>query len=369
MAYHIQTQILAMTTSAQKIHATLDAAIAENDTDQVFEVLNDAFFCAEAFKPTWLQLKAAALKDNKSIVRLLLNWGAEVDEVDATHLPRIQSNQQDGTQALKLLTLCGAFKQIPAWKEQNTVVEKATSAVKKTQSNAEEKPPYDISKLPAEWLKVLQVIHGMGSKEAVIAGGALRDTFNQRAVRDVDIFLANPSNGLFQNEKQEKFLKNLFEGVGLEVHEQHIGYHGYGNVFVAKFPKPISHEIAQHDYDSVFKSPTNSWRIVAGPKKTEYNITFIEKRLGDDLKAGYVSNLLRAFDIGICQIGTDGKRIFKTSFYENDTAKKQIEVWQENLSCKEHLKKIIKKYPDYIVGKEAKKILDKKEKTAHYYSS
>ena len=357
-----------MTTSAQKIHAALDAAIAENDTDQVIKVLNDAFFCKKVFKPTWLQLKIAALNNNKATVRHLLNWGAEVNPVDAAHLPLIKSDQQDGAQALKLLTLCGAFKQNPINKEQNTVTEKATPAVKKTENNSEEKLSYDISKLPAEWLKVLKVIHEMESKEAVIAGGALRDTFNQRAVRDVDIFLANPTKGLLQEGKQKKFLEEIFKRADLEIHEQIIEHVGYGDAITSKFCKPNSNEIITREYDSVFKNPTKSWHIIAGPNKTEYNITFIDGHLAQDLKRGYVQELLKAFDIGICQIGMNGKRIFKTSFYENDITKKQIEVWAENPCSKEHLERIIKKYPDYAVGQEAKKILSKKERSYSYGS-
>jgi hypothetical protein len=98
---------------------------------------------------------------------------------------------------------------------------------------------------------------------------------------------------------------------------------------------------------------------VAGPKKTEYNIVFIDKTLAEDLRRKMVSELLRAFDIGLCQIGTDGKKIITTGLYDSDINTKQIEVWHENPCSLEHLQRVIEKYKDYKVGAEAKKILNK----------
>lgn len=74
-------------------------------------------------------------------------------------------------------------------------------------------------------IKLMQCLIDNGAAEAVIAGGALRDLFNQRAVRDVDIFL----KGRGGKEENRKFLQEAFAAVGLDITPQVIGYRdGYG---------------------------------------------------------------------------------------------------------------------------------------------
>ncbi|MGE3624644.1 MAG: hypothetical protein AB7H77_12350 [Bdellovibrionales bacterium] len=287
----------------------------------------------------------------------MLSWGAKVDEQDAVNLPL--SPGANGMQALRILNDCGAFRQklpLPTPDNNGPAQEPPTAPEKKKP----EKPVNaQMANIPSEWLYVLQILHEMGSTDAVIAGGALRDTFNARAVRDVDIFLANPVTGFFQEKKQKKFLEALFSKAGLEICDQIVGYGDYGGPITGKFAKPKSNELVTRDYGSVFKSPTSSWRVVAGPQKTEYNIVFIDKTLAEDLRKKRVGELLRAFDIGLCQIGTDGKKIITTGLYDSDINTKQVEVWHENPCSLEHLQRVIEKYKDYKVGAEAKKILNK----------
>ena len=198
--------------------------------------------------------------------------------------------------------------------------------------------------IPAEWRQVLRTFQDKGAKEAVIAGGALRDLFNHKPVKDVDIFIRTQGS----QKKNRQMLEEAFRSTRLE-----ITYQQSGNDYFSgeRFPAPKAKNNG--------RNVAESWTIIAGRDKTEYNIIFVPE-LVSPLK------LIESFDFGLCQIGYDGKIIFSTNRYNDDVRDKRIcfALTDVNDTSAEHLQRIIKKYPDWKLCAESKKILSTPDTTS-----
>jgi hypothetical protein len=355
--------------AAEFLKQELDSAVEKNDIQKVQRILDDAFYSDYRIRPEWKHLKTAALNGNHALARVLVSWGATGTKAEIGDIAL--KNHGSAIIALNVLKGCGLFHdRIPektfAADKNVHPVDTAGVAFKVVNKTSGEVIDAQINKLPKEWLTVLKAVHDLQSPEAIIAGGALRDTFNQRAVRDVDIFLATRGWGW----GHKSFISEVFEKAELQIHEQVVG-ETYDGITKRKFPAPNKSTMKALDYDGTHVCATKSWRIVAGPDKTEYNFIFVSKELAEILKnaakSGYhPTDFLKAFDVGICCIGTDGKSVFMTETFKQDQKKKKIEVWYANDTSKDHLERIIKKYPDYEIGKEAQKILSAPPPKARY---
>jgi hypothetical protein len=223
-----------------------------------------------------------------------------------------------------------------------------------------------INQLPREWRKTLQAFHDSGAKEAIIAGGALRDTFNKRAVKDVDIFLKSRGSV----KKNRKFLKQVFAAAELRLIEQPVYTGGYGDDMQA-LPDPTKGVFVpqkRHGYGSITpETKSESWVVKAGSQKTEYNIVFMEGPLAEAMARAIADNrtpakqTISAFDLGLCQIGYDGDAIVTTEKYRKDVAQKTIEIDTGNPSTLQHVERIRKKYDDWKIGKDLEKMIRREE--------
>jgi hypothetical protein len=216
--------------------------------------------------------------------------------------------------------------------------------------------------IPEEWRRVLQTFHDVGAGEAIIAGGSLRDLFNNRAVKDVDIFLKSRGS-----EKQNReFLKDVFNATKLRFTEGCEAPDYYLAEEDLSFPDNSKLSIKyQAGYDTVIKEGrAESWTVKR--KQTEYNIVFVDNVKFTEappsnsltLKPKWL--LINGFDLGLCQIAYDGRVISTTPAYDHDVKYQQINLHNPNDKSREHLQRIFKKYADWELCDKSRKLLAKK---------
>ncbi len=318
---------------------TLSDAVASGNIQKVRDIFDQTFWEKRNLPLGWGHLKTALLNEDSPMMRLLITRGAAVaDEAAAELTP----------QQITLLRQCG-LRVDPAV---------ATAAAEKP---VDPFANHRIEMIPDEWLRVLQALQNQGAHEAVIAGGALRDTFNGAEVRDVDMFLQSRGD----TDKNKKFLKEVFRDTKLQVAKQG-SMAGYGAPPEA-FPDPRTDKLYQTSYDSIYGpwmegKSVESWTIIAGPQKTEYNIVFVDGPVTEDWKnaffrprlvpdppADFAEKLIGCFDFGVCQIASDGEKIITTAAYDRDVADRQMTAVKPNPDTPEHQARLLLKYPAWAL--------------------
>jgi hypothetical protein len=345
----------------------LSGFIARGNTQMVRAYFDSVFWEKKSERPDWNHLKLALLRDDLSMTRLLVTWGARATEEGLAELQKMDPKKYP--QHLKMLRQAGhgispqklaeSTKTAEAAKDHNESLDELL-----IRSFVDDKfVDHRIAKLPAEWRHTLGAFHRTGAKEAVIGGGALRDLFNQRAIKDVDIFLKSRGS----MKKNRKFLKKVFDASGLDVTRQAVYTGGYGRSSDA-FPEPEKSTLQEKQrigYGS-FRPASNSeaWTVIAGPQKTEYNVIFIDGPLGEAMEQAQKKNttpakpLIGVFDFGLCQIAYDGDVIITSAQYREDVRKKLIKLETANGTSDAHLRRIVKKYDDWELCAESQKIMN-----------
>lgn len=324
-------------------------------------------------RPTWDHLKIAVLNADVAMARLLVTWGARATADDLAALQK--SAPKKYPEYLQTLRRSGHGVSPKALRDSLA----AAAALPPEETN-ESVQPYQgrtlidgghidrrAEKLPREWRQLLHTMQATGAPEALIGGGALRDLFNDRAIKDVDIFLQTRGS----EKKNRRFLEKAFAAATLPVHRQRVSM-GYSDI-ATEFPDPSHGTFIQRisrGYATIrAASNSEAWTVIAGPDKTEYNIVFIDGPLGDALaKVGRQQSatnnvsaaalMIKHFDFGICQIGFDGADLHSTPAYEQDVKKKTITLQKDNGTSAQHLQRIVKKYPDYKLCSDSEHLLN-----------
>lgn len=158
--------------------------------------------------------------------------------------------------------------------------------------------------IPQEWLDVLSRVQTV-SPSAIIAGGALRDLYNDKPIKDVDIFIAY--NPIIDFEIGELFCDTT------KVFQQHDEYNGVELLAV---------------YESTIDGVLYNF-IVCTEEHCDIN----------------------NFDINICQISCDGKKLSFTAEYSYGIRDKVIRI--VNVNCldenRKRVERIHNKYPEFKV--------------------
>jgi hypothetical protein len=139
--------------------------------------------------------------------------------------------------------------------------------------------------IPAKWVAVLAVIQTV-APEAFLAGGALRDLDTGREVKDLDVFVSTPN----------------FYAV-----EKTLRAAGY-----------FLRAVQRLDYLGADPSVAEAREFV---KAGELPVNVIS--LNDSF--GFPSGLYR-FDLGLCQIGFDGREVVRTAAYVTDVQHQRMTV-------------------------------------------
>jgi hypothetical protein len=348
----------------------LSGYVARGNAGMVRKYFDDVLWEKKSERPTWAHLKLAVLREDKAIAKLLVTWGARATEGDLAELQRMDPKKYPDY--LKVLRQAGHSMTAEKISAGNKIAEKAQDRNDSLneeiiRSFIDDKfVDHRINQIPQEWRKTLHAFHETGAKEAIIAGGALRDTFNKRAVKDVDIFLKSRGSV----KKNRKFLKQVFAAAGLRLVGQPVYTGGYGND-MQDLPDPKQGVFIPRrnlGYGGIIpETKSESWVVIAGSGKTEYNIVFMEGPLAEAMGKAVMENrtpakqAISAFDLGLCQIGYDGDAIVTTEKYRKDVAQKLIEIDQDNPSTLNHVERIRKKYDDWKIGSALAKVIQKEE--------
>lgn len=308
----------------------LSIAIESGDCGRVRTVFDEAFWEGRRIVPEWEHLKIALLREDKPMMRLLVTWGAKAPE-NAEQLAGIPADKY--TVYARILRVYGLDATVV-----ETAVKTASQLIPEDEPTVAQEAPARLTldkKLPAEWLQVLRAFQ-IEALEAVIAGGALRDTFNGKPVKDVDIFLKTRGS----EKKNRRFLENVFKAMNIKIAARYVDVYN-----IAEERRPIVLE-----KQGVWPMQTRvmeSWKVIAGPQKTKYNIIFVDGTLAQTSKAEFATQLINRFDFGFCQIAYNGETFITTPAFKGDVVAKRISQVVENPSSVEHLQRLVKKYPDW----------------------
>jgi hypothetical protein len=350
----------------------LSELVANGDIARVREYFDSVFWENRKERPGWGHLRIALLREDRPMLRLLHTWGAMPTDDDMAKFRAAARDKYAGY--VRILRSAGVRPSNLAWEE----LEPSASATPADEALCDEVTfKKDAAKMldqvPQEWRRLLQTFQVAGANEAVIAGGALRDLFNQKQIKDVDIFLRTQGS----QKKNKKFLKEVFETAGLDVVAQDCGYDGYSRM-MAKFPEPRSEAATAETNGVTRERKMESWKILAGAAKTEYNIIFVDdsldKRLAQEVsqreqRSLFTGGLLESFDIGLCQIACDGREVVSTPAYRDDVKHQRVSLLRPNLSTEDHLKRVVKKYEGWQLNPEAQKAMVPKPPRTRQFNS
>lgn len=312
--------------------SALQRIIETGDAGTLRRHFDDAFWAGREEKPAWRHLYLAILREDRDMIRILITRGARPEEGD---LARLRVNAPEKYAArLQVLRRCGLSAAMLAAANDVGTEPASGTVTRKTM----------IDDMPAEWLAVLRAFQQV-EPEAVIAGGAVRDFFIGRPVKDVDIFL--PAR--YGKWKNKRILRDVFKQCGLAVIKQDTG--SASTFREEAFPAPARTEkIIEGQLWNRHKRMSESWKVIAGPAKTEYNIIFIEEASlppqGDKPKPFY-QRLLQNFDVGLCRIATDGVAIDTTVEFNYDFENKTLTLARADETSQDHLSRLRLKYPDF----------------------
>lgn len=296
---------------------TFDYDVMKGNISGVRKWFELAFWSNQPIKPEWMHLKHALQKKRYDMAKLLLTHGAEVDF-------RFLARHPEAVTALKRM----GFPPDRARLVQAQEEWKSAPAL-----------DLDPSHIPAEWKNILAAITKDGAS-ACVGGGALRDLFNKKAIKDVDIFLRDWGSESANMAVVNRALKRC----GLTVHDQEIR-HGY-SVSVQKF---VSHSFNNRSLGQQCIS------VVAGKNKTQYDFIFV-----DDFAPHFTSRLIERFDFTFCQIAYDGgsQRLMYTDAFEEDCRDKIIRISDTAASSShDHAVRVTQKYADWKMCLKTRELL------------
>jgi hypothetical protein len=358
--------------------AALTAVIKKQDSGALKKYFNDLFWGQRSVAPAYHHLLAALETGQQDIVTQVVTWGDGVpaDKVDDY---RRTAASEDKLEEYNILLRRAGFRFGNAARRRNVEAEKEIQERRRQQQEhkaaieaAAEAAEKELEKfatandprmLPEEWVQVLSAANWAGAPEAVIAGGALRDTFNNRPVKDVDIFLRDRGS----EKKNEQFIERVFKAADIEVKLALWG-HSYSDLR-PRFPHPTTQQFGSNTLldDSV----AQAWLLKTKKSGIEYNFVFMKGRRFDE-PSTFGFRVLESFDVGLCQVGLAGKGVFvhtdrqgvsmtkgvfMTAAYKQDVENKTISIISGNKSTPEHLARIRKKYPDFTVRGDVNKAL------------
>lgn len=351
---------------ASSYNDALSELVAAGNIDHVRDYFDKVFWEGRKERPEWEHMRIAVLREDRAMVRLLHTWGAEPSDDDLARFRLLAQDKYDGY--LKIMRAAGLRPKNLKWEEIQPAQPSSVTGREETlyeEITGKRDDTERLKKIPAEWTTLLGGFHAAGANEAIIAGGALRDLFNDRAIKDVDIFLRDRGS----QKKNRKLIEAAFAQSGTDVKEQVISEDSYGRE-VEKFPDPLLRSETATTQGVTRKRQMQSWRVVVGPAKTLYNVIFIDDSLDRQLAAKataaeqrsiFTGGLLEAFDLGLCQIASDGREIVSTPAYKDDVKHKRITLTNPDTTTEDHLKRITDKYADWEQTAAVKQALKPKK--------
>ena len=173
--------------------------------------------------------------------------------------------------------------------------------------------------IPSDWKEVLQQIQVM-FPSAIIAGGALRDLWHNKPIKDVDIFIPviDCDDDLFSAH-----IKSI-DPQAIVIAASIYGQTATGDPTGLRYIHAV-------------------WQMLI--KGTIYEVIFIQDRNSD---------ILEDFDISICQIGYDGNSLKTTAAFNRSIFDKVLRVCNINRGDRQinRITRIHSKYTEYTIDPE-----------------
>lgn len=172
--------------------------------------------------------------------------------------------------------------------------------------------------IPQAWQDVLRSIQDAGFPEAIIAGGALRDLDHGVEIKDVDIFVKD------RGEETYTMLCRAFGYEGERVHSASLA-----------------------EYRSANSEIVEVYEFYPGDAPP-YQVIVTGDHGGD-----FMQHQLDRFDIGLCRVAYNGRRVEYTSPYCHDKALKLLRLISPMNEAQsiERLHRIGNKYPEHkLIG-------------------
>jgi hypothetical protein len=188
------------------------------------------------------------------------------------------------------------------------------------------------SEIPSEWVNTLLRLQEH-FPEAVIAGGAIRDTYLDRPVKDIDIFVANRP-GVDMKELLDKAIGTTGEVLAEQLVDYENGTTGVSAVY---------------DY----KTPSDFLNLEVRQSHPDYQVIVID--FPKDLNK-FASFLMEDFDIGLCRVMHNGREPIVTPEFNHDRVNKTLTVFtkadaptRSKERTTQRIERISEKYRDHKV--------------------
>lgn len=350
--------------------------IAEGNLEKVRGYFDSVFWESREERPGWHHVRLALKRGDLPVLRLLYAWGASPSEGDMKALAA--AGPAEYPAYLQLLRTAGFRAQAESG-EKYRPEGNAGSRVREEGGTSEDffnaaalpagtlptRPPHPFDpqemqrRVPQEWLDVLKCFQAEGAQEAIIQGGALRDLFNQKPIKDVDIFLRSRGNSVINYQ----FIKQAFASTGLKISEMKspFGTDSAGAMAVWWTASCVT------PYPGETGMPLQGWTVRAGGSNTEYNIIFVEPYFDARLKdsagkkyqaAAFADCMQDSCDLALCQICCNGKGVWTSQAYRDDVDNRRLTLLQPTMSTKTHLVRVAEKYADWQPDAVAQQFLD-----------
>lgn len=199
--------------------------------------------------------------------------------------------------------------------------------------------------LGEEQFAVLKEVQKIFSKDAIIAGGAVRDMIMGKPFRDVDIWIPNKTKNLTRNMEYDLPRALGLEGGQGEYITLAAGTQKPKSVSapLLRWTEPRAEEVDEDLYAT--KSPISSV-FNMGFKESFYQLILVKE---SPLKM--VENF---FDVGFCQAWHDGKRVGTLPAFDKDKEQKTFTLDKSRMEpgafdtiIRKRIPSLQKKYPDF----------------------
>lgn len=191
-----------------------------------------------------------------------------------------------------------------------------------------------ITKLTLEQIQHLKKLHDVGYTSAIIAGGAVRDTYFKKPIIDIDVFVLDPRYNGDDNLVTDKYISNLFNVSAISTsfnkniktnrltYPKHSTPYSYGSRYI--------NHIKNVPIDGILYQ-----LILVSISPIEY--------------------VMKHFYVDIARCYCDGTRLRYTNEFLNDARNKTLTIAGEMtkteyiFGLKRYIEKIRRKFPDYVV--------------------
>lgn len=184
--------------------------------------------------------------------------------------------------------------------------------------------------IPTNWKEVLEKVQQV-FPSAVIAGGALRDTFLNKPIKDVDIFIPVPS-GMTLDDAYES-IWNMFDRYSWTIQLDPF----------SKYGTTKTETDADRDLYAIYKLERlivpEDTRAFWCPSGEKYDLILCTEEAAN----------IDTFDINLCQITFDGVMLSYSAAFQDAVDRKVLKVMNVNRTDrnKARMERLKQKFPDY----------------------